>query len=276
MLVATNKKGDAIMPDYLYSIIGISIIFICTTIGALFSFFFKNKKISPKMNKIFVGFAAGVMFSASFFSLIMPALETNISYMPPFAVVAISIILGALFLWSIDKIVPHFHINENKDEGIKAKKLSKTSKMFLAVTIHNIPEGLSVGIAFGVAMSFADNQSLLVGALLLAIGIGIQNIPEGAIVSLPIKGETGSSSKAFLFGMLSGIVEPIAAVFGLFLAMHIQGIMPWALSFAAGCMIYVVSEEMIPEMSSDGHDHFGVFAFIFGFVVMLILDCIKF
>ena len=207
------------------------------------------------------------MFSASFFSLIKPALESNTTYMPSWLIVVISIVLGAGFLWLIDKLIPHFHVNENKEEGLSAKRMSKTSKMFLAVTIHNVPEGLSVGIAFGVALSQQDNAALLVGALLLSIGIGIQNIPEGA---------TGSSSKAFLFGMLSGIVEPIAAVIGLFLAMQIQGIMPWALAFAAGCMIYVVAEEMIPEMTSEGHDHFGVWSFILGFVIMLALDCIQF
>ena len=153
--------------------------------------------------------------------------------------------------------------------------MSKTSKMFLAVTIHNVPEGLSVGIAFGVALASGASKELLLGALLLAIGIGIQNIPEGAVVSLPIKAETGSNKKAFLFGMLSGLVEPIADVFGLFLAMQIQGIMPWALAFAAGCMIYVVAEEMIPEMTSEGHDHYGVWSFIIGFVIMLILDCMN-
>ena len=159
---------------------------------------------------------------------------------------------------------------------MSVKRMSKTSKMFLAVTIHNVPEGLSVGIAFGVALSQSDNHALLLGALLLAIGIAIQNIPEGAFVSLPIKGETGSSGKAFLFGVLSGAAEPVAAVIGLFLAMQIQGIMPWALAFAAGCMIYVVVEEMIPEMTSEGHDNFGVWSFILGFVVMLALDCIQF
>ncbi len=263
------------MESYIYPLIGIPLILVCTTLGALFVFFFNKKEISPRLNKIFTGFAAGVMLSASFFSLIKPALEENISYMPNWLVVGISIVLGALFLWGIDKLVPHFHVSENKDEGLPSKTMSKTSKMFLAVTIHNVPEGLSVGIAFGVALSSNDN-ALLVGALLLAIGIGIQNIPEGAIVSLPIKSETKSSSKAFLFGFLSGVVEPIAALIGLFLAMQIQGIMPWALAFAAGCMIYVVVEEMVPEMSSEGHDHFGVWSFIIGFVIMLILDCIQF
>ncbi len=264
------------MERILYPILGIALIFICTTLGALFVFFIRKKEISPKLNKIFTGFAAGVMFSASFFSLIKPALESNVEYLPSWSVVTISIVLGAGFLWLIDKIVPHFHSAEKQDEGLSVKRMSKTSKMFLAVTIHNVPEGLSVGIAFGVALSQSDNHALLLGALLLAIGIGIQNIPEGAVVSLPIKGETGSSGKAFLFGMLSGAVEPVAAVIGLFLAMQIQGIMPWALAFAAGCMIYVVAEEMIPEMTSEGHDHFGVWSFIFGFVVMLALDCIQF
>ena len=264
------------MEKILYPILGIALIFVCTTLGALFVFFIRKKEISPKLNKIFTGFAAGVMFSASFFSLIKPALESNVTYLPSWSVVTISIVLGAGFLWLIDKIVPHFHNAEKQEEGLQVKRMSKTSKMFLAVTIHNIPEGLSVGIAFGVALSQSDNHALLLGALLLAIGIGIQNIPEGAVVSLPIKGETGSSGKAFLFGMLSGVVEPVAAVIGLFLAMQIQGIMPWALAFAAGCMIYVVAEEMIPEMTSEGHDHFGVWSFILGFVVMLALDCIQF
>ena len=264
------------MADYLYALIGISIIFICTTLGSLFVFFFKKREISPSLNRIFLGFAAGVMLSASFFSLIKPALETNSVYMPSWSIVAISIVLGAGFLWLIDKIIPHFHIGENKEEGLPARGLSKTSKMFLAVTIHNVPEGLSVGIAFGVALANPGNHALLVGALLLAIGIGIQNIPEGAVVALPIKGETGSSLKAFLFGMFSGIVEPIAAIIGLFLAMQIQSLMPWALAFAAGCMIYVVGEEMIPEMKGDTHDHFGIWSFVIGFVLMMILDSINF
>ena len=264
------------MPDYVYPLIGIPLIFLCTTLGALFVFFVRKKDISPKLNKIFTGFAAGVMFSASFFSLIKPALEAEVNYMPTWLIAVISVVLGAAFLWGIDKLVPHFHAAENQDEGLPTKRMSKTSKMFLAVTIHNVPEGLSVGIAFGVALSQLDNSALLVGALLLAIGIGIQNIPEGAVVSLPIKSETGSSGKAFLFGMLSGIVEPITAVIGLFLALEIQGIMPWALAFAAGCMIYVVAEEMIPEMTNEGHDHYGVWSFIIGFVIMMALDCIQF
>jgi len=262
------------MSDYVYAVIGLSLIFICTFLGALLVFFFK-KDISEKVSKIFIGFAAGVMLSASFFSLIKPALESTETYMPNWLIVGISIILGALFLWVIDKIVPHFHVANNEDEGIKAMGLSKNAKMFLAVTIHNVPEGLSVGIAFGVALANPSNHALLVGALLLAVGIGIQNIPEGTVVALPIKAETGSSKRAFIFGMLSGIVEPIAGIVGLFLAMQINAIMPWALAFAAGCMIYVVGEEMIPEMKGQEHEHFGVWAFIIGFVIMMVLDSIQ-
>ena len=264
------------MPDYAYAILGISIIFACTTVGALFVLFFKQKSISSTLNRIFVGFAAGVMLCASFTSLIIPALKEDTKYMPIWLIVGVSIGLGAGFLWLIDKLVPHFHPGEGKEEGLRSEGLSKTSKMFLAVTIHNIPEGLSLGIAFGVALANPAKPELLTGAFLLAIGLGIQNIPEGLAVALPIKGETGSSFKAFIFGMLSGAVEPVAAVLGLFLAMQIQVIMPWALAFAAGCMVYVIAEEMVPEMKGEGHDHFGVWSFILGLVIMLALECIQF
>lgn len=265
------------MPDYVYAIIGISLIFVATTLGALLVFVIRKKDISVKLNRIFTGIAAGVMLSASFFGLIKPAFDAGSKNVPIWLVVAIGIVLGALFLWGIDKLVPHFHINENKEEGLQNHYLSRNSKMFLAVTIHNVPEGLSVGIAFGVALATqGNNYPLIMGALLLAVGIGIQNVLEGAAVSLPIKAETGKSGQAFVFGMMSGIVEPIAALIGLFLALQIQVIMPWGLAFAAGCMIYVVAEEMIPELKGDEHDHIGVWSFIIGFVVMMALDCIQF
>ena len=260
------------MDKTLYAIIGISIIFICTSLGSSFVLFFKNKEINPRMNQIFLGFAAGVMLSASFFSLIKPALAIEGTKLPIWLIVGLSIVLGALFLWEIDKLVPHFHTGSNKEEGLKGN-FSKQMKMFLAVTIHNVPEGLSVGVAFGVALAQGGTKELMMGALLLAIGIGIQNIPEGAVVSLPIKAETNSSGKGFLFGVLSGAVEPIAAIFGLILAMKIQAIMPWALAFAAGCMLYVIAEEMIPDMrSDDSTSHYGVWSFIIGFVMMMVLD----
>lgn len=262
------------MPIYVYAIIGIFFIFFCTCLGSSFVFFFRKKEISPKVNQIFLGFAAGIMLSASIFSLIIPTMDIETSYMPSWVIAAISVFLGALFLWGIDKLVPHFHVEQGKEEGLHSRA-SKTAKMFLAVTIHNVPEGLSVGIAFGVAlaniMDGVEGSSIFT-ALMLAIGIGIQNIPEGAVVSLPIKGESGDSKKAFLFGSLSGAVEPIAAIAGLFLAFYIEPIMPWALSFAAGCMLYVIAEEMIPDAKGDPTSHGGVWSFIVGFILMMCLD----
>lgn len=267
------------MSDLLKTIIGIAFISLCTTIGASFVFVFKNKKISQKINQIFVGFAAGIMLSASVFSLILPAIEIETNYMPSYIIVVIAIILGALFLFAIDKLLPHIHALENKEEGLQTDRLDKIQKMFLAVTIHNVPEGLSVGIAFGVALAISKSQpssleasSAMMGAIMLAIGIGIQNIPEGAVVSLPVYSETNNLKKSFFFGTFSGLVEPIAAVIGLFLAYKIQAIMPWALAFAAGCMLYVICEEMIPDAQSNPHNHYGVWSFILGFVLMLVLD----
>lgn len=262
------------MPTYLYAIIGIFFIFFCTCLGSSFVFFFRKKNINEKVNQIFLGFAAGIMLSASIFSLILPSIDMEIDYMPSWLIAAISVFLGAFFMWGIDKLVPHFHSEQNKEEGLPSK-VSKTGKMFLAVTIHNVPEGLSVGIAFGVALAnigSGDSNTGVITALMLAIGIGIQNIPEGAVVSLPIRGESGSTRKAFLFGSLSGAVEPIAAILGLFLAYFIEPIMPWALSFAAGCMLYVIAEEMIPDAKGDPTSHGGVWAFILGFILMMCLD----
>lgn len=261
------------------TVFGITFIFFCTTLGASFVFFFRKKEISNKVNQIFVGLAAGIMLSASVFSLIQPVIETKTSYLPGYAIAAIGVILGALFLYAIDKTLPHIHVHENEEEGIKTEKMSKTAKMFLAVTIHNVPEGLSVGIAYGVGLALikADPDSTeataaMMSAFSLALGIGIQNIPEGTTVSLPIKAETNKTGKAFLFGMLSGAVEPVAAFFGLLLAMNVTFIMPWALSFAGGCMLYVIVEEMVPDAQSDPTNHYGVWSFILGFVLMMVLD----
>lgn len=261
------------MNNTAFILLGISIIFICTTLGASFVFFLRKKEVSVTLNQIFTGFAAGVMLSAAFFGLINPVLEEEISYMPNYLVAAIGVILGALFLWGIDKLLPHFHSQSNEDEGLPSR-ISKTNKMFLAVTIHNVPEGLSVGVAFAVALAATGEaqHALMISALSLAIGIGIQNIPEGMLVALPFKAETGSNRKAFVYGFLSGIVEPIAAGLGLLLAFAISSVMPWALAFAGGCMIYVIAEEMIPEFSNDSTHHFGVWSFILGFAAMMCLD----
>ncbi len=261
------------MSPALYTILGISIIFLCTTLGASFVFFLRKKEVSPTLNQIFTGFAAGVMLSAAFFGLINPVLEEPIDYMPNYLVAALGVILGAAFLWGIDKLVPHFHSETSEDEGLPSR-ISKTKKMFLAVTIHNVPEGLSVGVAFAVALAANGDaqQALLISALSLAIGIGIQNIPEGLLVALPFKAETGSNVKAFGYGFFSGIVEPLAAGLRLLLAFAISEVMPWAMAFAGGCMIYVIAEEMIPEFTKDSVHHFGVWSFILGFAGMLCLD----
>ena len=267
------------MNPYLTSTIGIASIFLATTLGSAFVFFLRKSEISPKLNNILTGLAAGIMLSASFFSLILPAIEMKVTYMPSWGVAVIALLAGALFMWGIDRLLPHLHPTPNKEEGIRTQKINKTAKMFLAVTIHNIPEGLSVGIGFGVALALLkDNPespaaiAALSGALSLSIGIALQNIPEGAVVSLPIKAETKSTGKAFLFGSVSGAVEPIAAVLGLFLAFSIEVIMPWALTFAAGCMLYVVAEEMIPDFKTDPTSHEGVWSFIVGFAIMMVLD----
>ena len=258
------------------TIVGISLIFLCTTLGSAFVFFLR-KEISEKWNKIIIGFAGGIMLSASCFSLIAPVLEEKSQPVPGYFIAAIGIILGVLFLYLIDKFLPHLHVRENEEEGIKTKRVKKTTKMFLAVTIHNIPEGLSVGIAYGVALANLRNDSALgmtslASALSLAIGIGLQNIPEGLAVALPFKSETKNTTKAFLYGMGSGAVEPVAAVIGLFLAMEVEAIMPWALSFSGGAMLYVILEEMVPEAKGDSVNHSGIFAFLFGFILMMVMD----
>ena len=261
------------MSPALNATIGISIIFLCTTLGSSLVFFFRKKEVSPVVRQIFLGFASGIMLAASIFSLIIPAIEQKQEVLPSYVVVGLAVALGAAFIWGIDHLIPHIH-HEGGEEGLKTTRISKNAKMFLAVTIHNVPEGLSVGIAYGVALAaWADNpEAGLLGALMLAIGIGIQNIPEGAIVSLSYKGEGKSNKASFLYGLGSGAVEPVAAVIGLFLAMQIEAIMPWALAFAAGCMLYVVAEEMIPDMKGDSTHHHGVWSFIAGFILMMVLD----
>lgn len=267
------------MNPILNATLGIALIFLCTTLGASFVFFFRKRKVSPIVSQISLGLAGGIMLSASFFSLILPSVKTKTDYLPGYLIAAIGIFLGAFFLYGIDKLLPHLHVKENEEEGIPTKKLGKTAKMFLAVTIHNIPEGLSVGIAYGIALALSQSHpeseealSGLSGAFSLALGIGIQNIPEGTSVSLPIKAETGKTGKAFLFGMLSGAVEPVSALVGLFLAMNLTSLMPWALSFAGGAMLYVIAEEMIPDASKDPLKHYGVWSFMAGFVLMMVLD----
>lgn len=254
-------------------IFGVGFIFLMTTAGSALIYFFK-KGISKKLNTIFLGFAAGIMIAASIWSLLIPSIEQSqnlgsLAFLPA----SFGFLLGGLFLFGIDKLVPHFHSASKQEEGVKSK-LTRSSKLFLAMAIHNIPEGLAVGFAFGVALATegAAQAGAFASALGLAIGIGIQNFPEGAAVSLPMAEELGSKNKAFLYGAFSGILEPIAAIIGILLASSLTIMMPWFLSFAAGAMIYVVVEELIPEARLSADSHWGTWAVMIGFVIMMILD----
>lgn len=250
--------------------IGLLIPFIGTTIGSAMVFFMRNK-INRKVERLLLGFAAGVMIAASIWSLIIPSMDMaeqqgKTTWVPA----AIGFSLGILFLLLLDHIIPHLHLKKNKPEGIKAK-LKNSTMMVLAVTLHNIPEGMAAGVVFAGAM--AQNSGItLAGALALAIGIAIQNFPEGAIISMPLKAEGISKPKAFIYGMLSGIVEPIAAIITILFTSTVTPILPYILAFAAGAMIYVVVEELIPEAQEGEHSDIGTIGFAIGFVLMMVLD----
>ena len=251
-------------------IIGILIPFIGTSLGAAFVFFMK-KQLSRNVQRALTGFAAGVMTAASVWSLLIPAIEQS-SAMGAFAFIpAVSgFWIGTLFLLVLDKTIPHLHMFADKSEGHKSK-LAKTTMMLLAVTLHNIPEGMAVGVMYAGMLSGSANISAG-GALALAIGIAIQNVPEGAIISMPLHAEGKSKSFSFLGGVISGAVEPAAALITVFVSGLMVPLMPYLLSFAAGAMIYVVVEELIPEMSEGEHSNIGVLMFALGFTVMMILD----
>ncbi|MBO5279393.1 MAG: ZIP family metal transporter [Lachnospiraceae bacterium] len=249
--------------------LGIMIPFAGTTLGAACVFLLK-KSIKPEVQKSLLGFAAGVMVAAGVWSLLIPAMEMSerlgrLAFVPA----AIGFLAGIAFLLAIDKLVPHLHMDKNKPEGPRSR-LNKSAMMMLAVTIHNIPEGASVGIVLAAAAN-SDTPITLAAALALSIGIAIQNFPEGAIISLPLKEETGKG-KAFLYGMLSGIVEPAAAVLTILLSSYIEGIMPYMLAFAAGAMIYVVVEELVPEAAQGEQSDVGTIGFAIGFVLMMVMD----
>jgi ZIP family zinc transporter len=249
--------------NYVYqALIATLFTYFLTALGASLVFFFK--KISKNIMDAMLGFAAGVMISASFFSLLSPAIEhANSLNMTPWIIISLGFLSGGFLLFISDKIF-------NK---LLNKKNKRIIMLLSSITIHNIPEGLAVGLAFGLVFTGAENaDALLMSALMLALGMGLQNFPEGAAVSLPMMEELKSKPKAFLYGTLTGIVEPIAAVVGIFLSMYIQGIMPWALAFAAGCMIYVTVEELIPEAQLDNKNHLGTWSCIAGFLVMMVLD----
>ncbi|MDO4283212.1 MAG: ZIP family metal transporter [Clostridia bacterium] len=251
-------------------LIGILIPFVGTTLGAFMVFFMKNK-MNSKIEKLLLGFASGVMIAASIWSLLIPAIDMTkaqggISWVPA----TVGFLLGILFLLILDSIIPHLHLDSEKPEGIQAK-LKKTTMMVFAVTLHNIPEGMAVGVTF--AGVLANNSGITIaGAFALAIGIAIQNFPEGAIISMPLKSEGMSKSKAFLYGVLSGVVEPIGAILTILLTSIVVPILPYLLAFAAGAMIYVVVEELIPESQTGEHSNIGTIGVAIGFVIMMILD----
>ena len=241
--------------------------FLGTALGSGFVFFMK-KDMPMLLQKVLLGFASGVMVAASVWSLLIPSLEmgTGTGAVIP---AVIGLLAGFAFLLLIDYVTPHIH-PLGGPEGPHSK-LSRTAMLSLAVTIHNFPEGMAVGVAVAGALTADFNMA---GALALSLGIAIQNIPEGAIISMPLRAAGNSRTRAFLVGTLSGIVEPVGGALVLLLASSILGIMPYMLSFAAGAMLYVVVEELVPEMSEGEHSNFGTIGFAIGFALMMVLDVV--
>ncbi len=241
-----------------------------TAVGASVVFLFREP--SRKLIDGMLGFSAGIMLSASIFSLLNPAIEMTKNRENFWLIPSAGFLLGGLFIWALDRVLPHLHLGlpiENA-EGIKTH-FHKNVLLFIAVLLHNIPEGLAVGVVFG-ALASGDSSVTFSSALALTLGIGIQNFPEGMAISLPFKSSGLSNFKSFLLGQLSAIVEPIAGVLGVLGILFIRPLLPYALSFAAGAMVYVVLEELIPESQSSGNTDISTFSAIFGFVVMMILD----
>jgi len=251
-------------------IMGTLVPFIGTTLGASMVFFLR-KEMSQKLQKALLGFASGVMIAAAVWSLLLPAIEMaeeqgSIAWVPA----TIGFLLGIGFLLLLDTFIPHIHLKAEEPEGVKAN-LKKTTMLAFAVTLHNIPEGMAVGVAFAGAM-MGNVSMTMTGAFVLALGIAIQNFPEGAIISMPLRGAGLSRNKAFWIGTATGVVEPIAAVITILLASLITPLLPYFLAFAAGAMIYVVVEELIPEAMAGEHTNIGTIGVAIGFVLMMVLD----
>lgn len=250
---------------------GTGFTFLMTALGAAVVFFFRGE-INPKIQRIFLGFAAGVMIAASVWSLLIPAIEEaeqkgQIGWIPA----AGGFILGILFLMGLDSLLPHLHPGSAEPEGVTTS-WKRTTLLVFAVTLHNIPEGMAVGLSFALAAQNGNDPAAITAAAALALGIGIQNFPEGAAVALPLRQEGMSSTKAFLMGSLSGLVELVFGVLVVLTAGVIQPLMPWMLAFAAGAMMYVVVEELIPEAHLGEHSNVGTMGVMAGFIVMMILD----
>ena len=250
--------------------LGVLIPFLGTSLGAA-CVFFMGGGMKERLSRALTGFAAGIMVSASFFSLILPSLElTESSGRLGFLPTAVGFLIGMLFLLVLDVAVPHMHM-EGTEEGAGGGGLKRTTKLVLAVTLHNLPEGMAVGVVYA-GWLYGNEKITVMGALALSLGIALQNFPEGAIVSMPLCAEGMPRWKTFLMGVLSGIVEPIGAVVTILAAGVLLPVLPYLLSFAAGAMIYVVIEELVPEMSEGEHSNIGTVCFAVGFVMMLALD----
>ena len=253
-------------------LIGLLIPLLGTMLGAAFVFLMKDE-MSPRVQKSLLGFASGVMVAASVWSLLIPAMEMEADE-GKWAVLpaAVGFLFGIGFLLLLDELTPHLHIGTEKPEGLRSR-LSRTAMLALAVTIHNLPEGMAVGVAFAGAEGGIGGLSLA-SALAVSIGIAIQNIPEGAIISMPMRAEGNSRWRSFIIGSLSGAVEPVGALAVVLLASLITPALPYFLAFAAGAMFYVVVEELIPEASEGEHSNLSTIGFAFGFVLMMVLDVV--
>ena len=254
--------------ELLYAALGTGSTCLATVLGAATVFFFR-RDLSATIQRIFLGFAAGVMIAASVWSLLIPAMEMaeeqGGNVLLP---VGGGFLLGGLFLLALDGLMPHLHPGSDQPEGLPAK-LRRTTMVVLAVTLHNIPEGMAVGLSFAIA---AQEGGALAGAIALALGMALQNFPEGAAVSLPLRSQGASRGRSFLCGAASGVVEPVFGLLTVLAAGSITPVMPWILSFAAGAMIYVVVEELIPEAHLGEHSHTGTISVMTGFLVMMLLD----
>ncbi len=269
----TQKRGEVPLDaSVTRTMIGLAIPLAGTTAGAAMVFLMRGR-LNHAVDRALTGFAAGVMVAASVWSLIVPAIEESsamgrLAWVPAF----VGFWLGILFLLLLDSLLPHLHLGEKdtRPEGLRSN-LQRKTLMLLAVTIHNIPEGMAVGVVYAGLLSGGTGLTAA-GALALSVGIAIQNFPEGAIISMPLRAEGSSRTRAFLGGFLSGVVEPVGAVLTILAARQLVPLMPYLLSFAAGAMVYVVVEELIPEMSEGEHSNVGVLAFALGFTLMMALD----
>lgn len=260
-----------------YAALGTGFTCLATVLGAAMVFFFR-RELSPLAQKLFLGFAAGVMVAASVWSLLIPAMEQAGQQAAPGTPQALAVglpvcggfVLGAAFLWLMDRLMPHLHLGSDKPEGLPAH-LKHTTMIVLAVTLHNIPEGMAVALTFSVAAANPD-KGAFAGAVALALGMALQNFPEGAAVSLPLKAQGVGTGKAFVCGALSGVVEPVFGILTVLIAGRLLAVMPWLLAFAAGAMLYVVVEELIPEARLGEHSNAGTISVLAGFLTMMMLD----